>query len=171
MTQENEQRTQIGITTYAGEPPLEIIELISHIQRIEYGIPITPDDQPDLKKIPAVYQSGNGNFWLAKQGAKIVGTIGLIDAGNGIGALRKMFVQKEFRGKELGIAHSLLQTLLEWATAEGFSSIYLGTVPKLEAALRFYDKHGFERVEADLLPANFPRMPVDTVFYKYQLVQ
>ena len=169
MTQENAQRRPVRITTYAGEPAQDIINLILNIQQNEFGVPITADDQPDLSTIPTVYQKGNGNFWLAKQDEKIVGTIGLIDAGNGIGALRKMFVQQEFRGKELSIALSLLNTLMKWAAVKGFKVIYLGTIPKLEAAIRFYEKNGWMRVGANDLPKEFPRMPVDTVFFKYNI--
>ncbi len=35
-----------------------IIGLISSIQRNEYGIDITPEQQPDLQSIPSFYQTG-----------------------------------------------------------------------------------------------------------------
>ena len=45
--------------------------VILPIQREEFGISITLEDQPDLRNIPAFYQTGAGNFWLAVSGAEV----------------------------------------------------------------------------------------------------
>jgi putative acetyltransferase len=160
---------EIVITPFTGQHTAAIIQLITHIQQQEFHIAVTAADQPDLTTIPSFYQSNNGNFWLALQNEEVVGTIGLVDAGDGIGALRKMFVKKAFRGKELGLGKKLLDTLLEWARDKGFTDIYLGTVEVLEAAQRFYEKNDFTRVAKVDLPANFPVMQVDTIFYRKEL--
>jgi len=36
----------------------------------------------------------------------------------------------------------------------------------MKAAHRFYERNGFVRMTAENLPPNFPRMPVDDVFYQ-----
>ena len=54
-----------------------------------------------------------------------------------------MFVKKEFRGKEHGIAQRLLNTLEESARTNTIKSLYLGTLERLEAAIRFYERNGF----------------------------
>lgn len=160
---------EIAIAPFTGQHTAAIIELITHIQQQEFHIAVTAADQPDLNSIPSFYQSKNGNFWLAMQDEEVVGTIGLVDAGDGIGAIRKMFVKKAFRGKESGLGKRLLDTLLEWARDKGFTNIYLGTVEVLEAAQRFYEKNGFTRVAKKELPPNFPVMQVDTIFYQKEL--
>ena len=142
-----------------------VTALIVKIQREEFGIGITADDQPDLKDIPGFYQSGAGGFWVAKLNSDIVGTIGLKDIGEGQGALRKMFVAEQARGKELGVAARLLRHLLEEAKRNGIVQIYLGTTDKFLAAHRFYEKNGFVEVAKGTLPARFPVMAVDTRFY------
>jgi N-acetylglutamate synthase-like GNAT family acetyltransferase len=101
----------IQIRTFQSQDTEQIVNLILTIQQVEFQVPITIQDQPDLLEIPNFYQQGNGNFWVAVQGDEVVGTIALIDCGRPIGAIRKMFVKKEFRGKELGIAQKLLDTL------------------------------------------------------------
>lgn len=166
MTAEHTATVKIVIAPFNGEHTQDIIQLITHIQQQEFHVAVTAADQPDLSNIASVYQSGNGNFWLALHEGEVVGTIALIDAGQGIGALRKMFVKKSFRGKEIGLGKKLLDILLEWAGNKGFTDIYLGTVPVLEAALRFYEKNGFTRVAKENLPSNFPVMQVDTVFFR-----
>ena len=53
----------------------EVINLILDVQQNEFQIPITREDQPDLKDIPNFYQTGAGNFWVAICNGKVVGTI------------------------------------------------------------------------------------------------
>ncbi|HET8715945.1 MAG TPA: hypothetical protein VFM16_08980, partial [Holophagaceae bacterium] len=57
-------------------------------------------------------------------------------------------------------------TLLAQARAGGLPGIWLGTLPQMTAAHRFYEKHGFARIAPEALPPAYPRMPVDTVFYQ-----
>ena len=146
-----------------------VADLIVPIQREECAIDIGYDDQPDLQDIPAFYQNGTGNFWVALDGVRVVGCIALKDIGNQQGALRKMFVAASHRGTEKGIAQELLSTLLGHAKMAGLSEIYLGTTVQFLAAHRFYEKHGFELIEAADLPESFPRMEVDTRFYRSAL--
>lgn len=141
--------------------------LIVPIQQIEFGVPVTLADQPDLQEISTYYFKGNGHFWVALMDGNVVGTIGLLDYGSGGFALRKMFVAKAFRGPELGIAQQLLNRAIAWVEDHGGHEIYLGTVAILKAAIRFYQRNGFEQVEPDSLPADFPRMAVDTEFFRY----
>jgi hypothetical protein len=47
--------------------------------------------------------------------------------------------------------------------------VYLGTIDRLRAALRFYAKNGFVEVQKESLPASFPRMAVDTRFFRYDV--
>jgi N-acetylglutamate synthase-like GNAT family acetyltransferase len=143
--------------------------VILPIQQLEFGIPITLEDQPDLGNISSFYQHGRGNFWVAEVDEGIVGTIALLDLGNNEAALRKMFVSAPFRGKEHGVAQRLLDELVTWAAARQIASIYLGTTAKFIAAHRFYEKNGFDEIPRSELPAAFPVMAVDTKFYRIEL--
>lgn len=143
--------------------------LINGIQRNEFAIDITLSDQPDLADIDGFYRKGAGDFWVAETGGEIAGTIALIDIGDGLGALRKMFVAPAFRGREHGIAKKLLDVLLDHARTRGLSAVYLGTTAKFLAAHRFYEKNGFDLVDEADLPDSFPRMAVDTRFYRITL--
>ena len=101
---------------------------------------ITAEDQPDLQNIPDFYQSGNGNFWVAINEGKIIGTIALLDIGNQQVALRKMFVSNAFRGSDKGVAQALLEQCHQWVNVQGFTDIFLGTIYVYKAAMRFYEK-------------------------------
>ncbi|MCG8634326.1 MAG: GNAT family N-acetyltransferase [Desulfobacterales bacterium] len=144
-----------------------VVDVILPIQKGEFKIPITLEAQPDLLDIPGAYQKDQGNFWVALAGEEVVGTIAIIDLGNGVGALRKMFVKDAFRGREQGVADMLLSVLLDWCGNKGFRDIFLGTTEKFLAAHRFYEKNGFSEVAKRALPSRFPVMEVDTRFYHY----
>lgn len=155
----------IEIQVYRPEHAQGVVEVILPIQQEEFGIPITLEGQPDLKDIAGFYQKGHGNFWVAVDGGKVVGTISLLDIGNAQVALRKMFVAASHRGKEHGTAARLLEGAIAWARAQGVRQIYLGTTDKFLAAHRFYEKNGFRLIEKSTLPPAFPVMVVDTRFY------
>lgn len=157
----------IIIESYTNDYKDAVASLILHIQHTEFGVPITLAQQPDLNEIASFYQVNNGNFWIAKADEKIIGTISLLDIGNGMGALRKMFVAKDYRGKEYGVGQTLLNTLINWCVQKNFTEIYLGTTEKFIAAQRFYEKNGFAEIEKETLPKAFPVMAVDIKFYRY----
>lgn len=155
------------VQPYSNEYQEQVIELISTIQQKEFHIPITVEEQPDLFSIEEFYQSGKGNFWVATYGEKVVGTISLLDIGNDLFALRKMFVDKDYRGAPFHIASKLLHEAVRWAKAKEVQAIYLGTTPQFLAAHRFYEKNDFIRIEAEELPTSFSVLAVDKRFYKY----
>ncbi len=148
----------------------QVAGLVLGIQQDEYGLPITLDDQPDLADVPGWYQQGAGGFWVALgDGGEVVGTIGLLDVGDGLGVLRKMFVAPPARGRERGTATALLGTLVAHARGQGLRTVLLGTTDRYLAAHRFYEREGFERVDEADLPPSFPRMAVDSRFYRLDL--
>ena len=157
------------IETYQDHFRTGIAELIVPIQRQEFGIDITYDDQPDLTDIAGFYQVGCGDFWLAVAGGEVVGSVALRDIGDGAAALRKMFVAADWRGAEHGVARALLNALIDHAKRSGTKTIWLGTTAKFLAAHRFYEKNGFDEVTEGTLPPSFPRMKVDTKFYRRTL--
>jgi len=147
-----------------------IIGLILPIQQIEFNVDIDLAAQPDLLAIEKNYDSSGGAFWGAMLNGELVGTIALIAVPeHRSGAIRKMFVKKEFRGKDLGIAQALLETLLTYCHDNNLNEVYLGTKDILQAACRFYERNGFKQVSMDSLPDYFPRMAVDNVFYGLDL--
>lgn len=157
------------IEEYRGQYLEEVIQMILAIQRDELGVQITREDQPDLMNISFFYQKGNGNFWIAKEGGTVAGTIALIDIGNGDVALRKMFVHRDYRGPGKAVSSALMDVLLSWCRERAVMNIYLGTIDIMKAAHRFYEKNGFQRIVKEELPAGFPVMKVDNTFYKLHL--
>jgi N-acetylglutamate synthase-like GNAT family acetyltransferase len=159
----------IRICEYENQYKGGIIGMILKIQREEYYLPITAEDQPDLADIEEFYRQNDGNFWMAVDDGNVVGTVAMKNIGNGNAVLRKMFVGDDYRGKTKGIAQNLLEQLFQWARLKNFQQIYLGTTPQFLAAHRFYEKNGFQEIGRDELPESFPVMEVDKKFYRYDL--
>ena len=147
-----------------------IIGLILPIQQIEFNVDIDLAAQPDLLDIEKNYDGSGGAFWGAILNGELIGTIALIAVPeHQSGAIRKMFVKKEFRGKDFGVAQALLKTLLAYCEDNNLNEVYLGTKDVLQAACRFYERNGFKSVAMEDLPVYFPRMAVDNVFYSLDL--
>src|SRR5579859_1242811 len=156
-----------------------VAALVLPIQQTEFNVPITLADQPDLLDLETAYFRPGGHFWGAFVENDLAGTIGLLavagtpspagvqslpgapggilpaPAGASFGVIRKMFVKPPFRGKPWGVAQQLLETLIAYARQNGMVHLYLGTITRMKAAHRFYEKNGFGRVEKEELPATF----------------
>lgn len=157
------------VKEYSYEYQSQVVDLILQIQQQEYGISITKYDQPDLFAIEKSYQTGKGNFWVALDGNRVVGTISLLDLGNDQLGLKKMFVHKEYRGSSYKTAYLLLGHAIEWGKAHSIKAIYLGTTLQFLAAHRFYEKNGFIEINYSDLPEVFPVLQVDKKFYMYAI--
>lgn len=72
----------------------QIIDLILHIQNSEAKIDLSIEEQKDLLDIPYYYQKNGGEFWIAVENNTVIGTIALMNYGNGNGVLKKFFVEK-----------------------------------------------------------------------------
>ena len=159
----------IEVGFYKKEYHDAVVELILDIQQREFGLPVTIKNQPDLLDIENVYCSGKGNFWVALDGLNLIGTIALIDIGNRQAALRKMFVHHDYRGKKFGVGQLLLDTAIHWCNNMGIDEICLGTIDLMTAAHKFYRRNGFTEVKKHDLPQKFPIMPVDNMFFRYNI--
>jgi GNAT superfamily N-acetyltransferase len=168
---------QFSIQPLTNAHSAQLIDLILPIQQQEFNVPITIASQPDLLDIETAYFRNGGHFWGAIAGgtpdpsglqippAGLLGTIALISIGHHAGALRKMFVRKEFRGKELGVAQHLMEALIDYCVNNDILTIYLGTIDNIKAAHRFYERNGFTLIEKANLPDYYPNMPTDNMYY------
>jgi len=159
------EQNSIKVVPFTPNFTNQLVSMIVNIQQNQFNLKISREDQPDLLDIKNFYQKGNGNFWIAIHNNKVVGSIAVIDIGNKQVALRKMFVHKQYRGKNICTAHLLFESLLFWTKERLVHSIYLGTTEKMYAAHKFYTNKGFVEIKKHKLPSSFPIMEVDSKFY------
>ena len=151
------------IAIYSDKHKEGVVKLINDIQELEFGRH-SKSGRPDLYRIGEVYQKNRGNFWIALDDDKVVGTIGLSDYGKGMGYLERFYVAKELRRQGLG--SKLFSILLKFAEDNKYKEIFLSTHDDKVAAKSFYLKNGFKRINS--LPDDYP-CAIDEIFYKLDL--
>jgi ribosomal protein S18 acetylase RimI-like enzyme len=85
-----------------------------------------------------------GAILFARDGGRILGTVGLVKSGEDVFEMIKMGVSPEARGR--GIGRLLGMAVLERARQLGGSKVVLYSNSKLEAALGLYRNLGFREI-------------------------
>ncbi|MFC7677310.1 GNAT family N-acetyltransferase [Paenibacillus sp. GCM10028914] len=97
------------------------------------------------------YNQEGRAYWVAfDENGKMLGGCGIAQFGSAedkICELQKMYLIQEARGT--GIAKELLQTALQFAK-QHYKACYLETLQNMQAANRFYTKHGFQMLKSPL---------------------
>ncbi len=110
-----------------------------------------------------LYFTEGAGVWLAGTGGLTVGCIALRPL-SGIlaaGEVKRLYVQPASRGR--GVAGKLLDALHEYARSDGYKWLYLDSKDDLEAAVHFYEKHGYSRC------ARYNDNPQATIFMRKRL--
>lgn len=69
-----------------------------------------PINGPKSTTLAEAYQQPGQKFWIALDGEKVVGTVGLVLLSAGNAVLKRMMTDREYRGRSLGLATQLLDT-------------------------------------------------------------
>jgi len=126
----------------------------------EFKIPTTKRSS-DIFNVADFYQKTGGNFWVLENNGEILGTIGLKKFDEKVGILKRFFVNKNLRRK--GFGSKLLQKTLNFAQEKKFEKIFLSTIEELNTAIKFYEKHNFQRLEK--WPEFLGSSGIDNVFF------
>lgn len=155
----------ISITQYEEADRDEVIELVLRSQNDGSRPIVGIADQPELLCIKEKYFAPGGCFWVAKDEGRVVGSIGLMNCGNGTGILKKFFVHADYQGAPLHLGRKLYAVLLSFAKQRRMEKIVLDTPKNTERAHRFYRKAGFQRIEKDELPVVYDYPYKDSDFF------
>ena len=138
---------EVDIVEYSDEYKEQVKGLIFEVYETERGRYVRGrEGRPDLNAIRETYQANDGNFWVAVEKGKVIGTIGLMNQGKEWASMHRFCVAKIFRGK--GVSTKLFSAFLEFATSHGYKKIVLGTMPDATAAIKFYERNGFKKVDS-----------------------
>lgn len=96
----------------------------------------------DIDDITLAYMSSPGShFWVAEADASLVGMIGVQQLDAGVGEIRRLRVDPDYRRR--GIGSALLQKSLEFCRDQGLLKVTLDTFIEREPALKLFEKFNF----------------------------
>ena len=121
-----------------------VVHLHGLIYAREYGLD-TSFEPYVARPLADCILDGRGRVWIAEDADRIVGSIAMVDTGEGIGQLRWFLLVPEVRGSGLG--RRLLEAALAYGRERGFLRIFLWTFADLEGARRLYERAGFRVTE------------------------
>lgn len=111
----------------------------------------------ELDTITEQYSAPTGALWLAYDGEKAIGCVGVREWGAATAELKRMYVEPAYRGQQVGAQ------LLEWSVASarqlGYQTLRLDTVETMEKAIALYRAFGFEEI------APYRENPLERVLY------
>ena len=101
---------------------------------------------PDLGRFSEIYSTDGNAYWVVETDGVVVGGVGIgeLTGADGVCELQKMYILREHRGR--GLASALLEVAIEYARRY-YTSCYLETLDNMVEAQRFYENHGFVRVD------------------------
>jgi putative acetyltransferase len=106
----------------------------------------------ELVHLSEVFSEAKRNaFWAVDRQAHIVGCFGIESHSETETELRRMYLDREFRGT--GIAERMLKCAEEQARALGFRKMLVSTAQIQKAADRFYRRSGFRQVRVEVAQA------------------
>jgi GNAT superfamily N-acetyltransferase len=116
----------------------------------------------DAMRLPGPYVPPRGAIFLARSGDEPIGCVALRPIPDGIGEVKRMYVDAAWRGR--GVGRALLETLIARARAMGYPALRLGTIADMTAARALYASLGFTPIDRYR-----PDEMVDTEFYELTL--
>ncbi|MFN5253521.1 MAG: GNAT family N-acetyltransferase [Chitinophagaceae bacterium] len=90
-------------------------------------------------------------YYIATIDNNVVGGAGIFPTDNlpeGTCELVKLYLHKDARGTGLG--KQLLNTAMQWAKENGYTQVYLESMPELSKAVTIYENVGFKRIHQPL---------------------
>jgi putative acetyltransferase len=112
------------------------------------------DYERELAGLPGAYAEPQGTILIAYVNEKPSGCVALkplkphsaIEVGEAACEMKRLWVRPEYRGLSIGLI--LAQELIQFARRQGYTAMYLDTVPTaMQSANSIYRKLGFQPVE------------------------
>ena len=94
------------------------------------------------------FKPGREQCWVAERAGLMAGSVLIVDAGDGVGQLRLLYVEPWARG--LGIGQALVGECVGFAREAGYEKVRLWTHTVLASARRIYEGAGFQIVATEV---------------------
>jgi putative acetyltransferase len=106
---------------------------------------------PTTDALYELFRTPGSFYYVATIDEVVVGGCGIFPTDNlpeGTCELVKLYVSKEARGTGLG--KQLMEISLSWAKENGYTQVYLESMPELTKAVSIYEKVGFKSLNGPL---------------------
>ena len=106
---------------------------------------------PTTDALFELFHTPGSYYYVATIDEKVVGGCGIFPTENlpqGTCELVKLYVAKEARGTGLG--KQLMEKSMSWAKENGYTQVYLESMPELKKAVSIYEKVGFQPLDHPL---------------------
>ena len=100
----------------------------------------------ELQNLRLMYGAPAGGIILYKVDQEFRGCVAVRRQERDIAELKRMYVQREYRNKGVGLA--LLKEALQLARICGYKKIRLDTLNSMTSAIKLYKQHGFYEIPA-----------------------
>lgn len=106
---------------------------------------------PTTDALFKLFRTPGSYYYVATIDEKVVGGCGIFPTENlpeGTCELVKLYIAKEARGTGLG--KQLMEKSMNWAKENGYTQVYLESMPELSKAVSIYEKVGFKSLDHPL---------------------
>ena len=139
-----------------------IVALIGRVYA-EYGFVYDPRvEVPDLFAFDAHYAPPHGAFFVVRNAATIVGSVGVERLDDGRAELHRLYLDAELRGQ--GTGRALIDAVLAWCRVREIAELILWSDTRFDLAHRLYLRMGFTQTGERTLPDD----PNDTREYRFE---
>ena len=122
----------------------------SNLEQFHLDIPGTAYFDPELDHLSRYYRAApdrRAYFVAVDEAGRVLGGVGFAEFSgfSHCAELQKLYLAEEVKGRGLG--SRLMQQVQSCARSLGYGQMYLETHSNLQAAIRLYEKLGFQRIQ------------------------
>ena len=137
---------KMELTIHIARTDLDIEQIRGLFQEYWTQFGFTPCFQGfggEVAGLPGKYAEPEGRLGLALLDGRPAGCVAFRKIDSGTCEIKRLYVRPEARGS--GAGRRLLDWAVDQARLAGYRTMVGDTLPVMEAALRLYDRYGFER--------------------------
>lgn len=101
--------------------------------------------EEEMEHFPIKYSEPEGAFYVAKDGNRVVGCVGIKKIGKDTCEMKRLFVNDEYKG--LGIGKRLIEIIIEEAKEKRYAKMRLDTLKRMDRAYKIYKAFGFKEIK------------------------
>lgn len=129
----------------------DVVRLIKGVMSQEFAQDAYAYPTADLDTIADTYGGLGEAFFVAVDGSKVVGTVGVKKEDERIALLRRVFVSPDYRGQKIGT--KLIARALQFCEEVGYEEFVFRTTSRMTQAIELCKKNGFvQRAKIQLGP-------------------